>query len=114
MTLEKRMNAERAGDRKKGLEEREKGERKMNYREMSHEEIEGTRIQIQELCICKSCLTWDPCAEKIGFCFPAVGKNRCIKKDKGCICGQCQAAAKFRLNQDYYCIIGPQKEKWEL
>jgi len=82
------------------------------YRDMSPEEIEVTRKEIQELCICRECPTWDECAKEIGFCFPGVGKNRCIRKDLGCICGKCPVSEKYELNQEYYCIIGPQKEKW--
>jgi hypothetical protein len=86
----------------------------MKYREMSPEETEEMKKQIQEICACKKCPTWDLCAEEVGFCFPGVGKNRCIKRDLGCICGQCKVSEKFGLNQEYYCIIGHQKEKWGL
>jgi len=81
---------------------------------MSSEEAEEMKKQIQELCLCKKCPTWDPCAEEIGFCFLAIRKKPMHQKRPGIHPRAVCSERKIRVKPGYYCIIGPQKEKYGL
>lgn len=61
-------------------------------------------------CICKSCPSWLDCGNgSMGFCFEAVGKSKCITKEKGCICGACPVQIKLKQLHYYYCTKGSEK-----
>lgn len=56
-------------------------------------------------CICQRCPTWKDCGSKArAFCFN--GKSKCIKEQKGCLCGGCPVHEKFKFNHGYYCMRG--------
>jgi hypothetical protein len=79
--------------------------------EMNMAEMEEKKKMVLGMCICKSCPSWVECAEKGGFCFPSIGKSKCIKEEKGCICGACPIMKKMGLKHGYYCIKGSEKEQ---
>ena len=68
---------------------------------------------VLSLCICKKCTSFVDCKEKIGFCFINIGKSKCIKEERGCICMGCPTTKKYNLQRGYYCTRGPEK-KWDL
>jgi hypothetical protein len=79
--------------------------------EIDPKEIEEKKKMVLSMCICKTCPTWIECDEKGGFCFPTIGKSKCIKEEKGCICGACPITKKMGLKHGYYCIKGSEKEQ---
>lgn len=74
-------------------------------------EMEKSKEALQGACLCPSCPSWVSCGEKAGFCIPSVGKSRCIKKENGCLCPACPVAEKMKLEHDYYCTRGSEKEQ---
>lgn len=69
-------------------------------------EKDNTKIAIEK-CICKECPSFVECKEKIAFCF--IGKSKCIKEMRGCVCGGCPVHKQFNLKTGYYCIKGKEK-----
>lgn len=59
-----------------------------------------------ELCTCPQCPSWIECKQK-GFCV--IGNSKCIKDEKGCICGACPVTKKLNLQNGYYCTRGSEK-----
>lgn len=59
---------------------------------------------MQEKCVCKNCPSFVECKEKIAYCL--VGKSKCIKDAKGCICGGCPVHTELGLKKGYYCFSG--------
>lgn len=70
--------------------------------------IKKEKSENEPKCICESCPSYINCGEKIAFCFN--GKSKCIKVQKGCICGSCPVKKKFGLKYGYYCMKGTEKE----
>jgi len=66
---------------------------------------------VWKMCLCPGCPTWVECGEKGGFCLATIGKSKCIKVDKGCICGSCPVTQKLGLTHWKYCIMGSEKEQ---
>jgi hypothetical protein len=69
------------------------------------------------MCICMyGCPTYRDCSKEGGkreraFCFPAIGKSRCIKIEKGCICGGCPVHKKMGFKQMFYCTKGSEVQQ---
>jgi len=89
-------------------------------KEMASEPMEMNPKQMDEkkqmaigMCICKSCPSFVECEESIAYCFPTIGKSKCIKDGKGCICGSCPLTEKMGLKHAYYCTRGSEKEQLE-
>ncbi|MCK5661811.1 MAG: DUF2769 domain-containing protein, partial [Methanosarcinales archaeon] len=51
------------------------------------------------------------CGEKGAYCFPTIGKSKCITEENGCICGGCPVTEKMGLKHIYYCTKGSEKEQ---
>jgi hypothetical protein len=64
---------------------------------------------VEAFCICKKCSSFIACKEKIGYCHPKIGKSKCIKIERGCICGACPIHEKYMLKSGYYCTRGGDK-----
>jgi hypothetical protein len=70
------------------------------------------------LCICEGCPSYVDCskqrAEGAGkekaFCV-TVGKSKCIKLEKGCICGACAVKSKLKLKNFYFCTKGKEEQQ---
>jgi len=41
----------------------------------------------------------------------SFGKSKCIKEEKGCVCGGCPVTMKMGLKHGYYCTKGSEKEQ---
>lgn len=72
--------------------------------------------EVLKLCICENCPTYIDCSKKggkkeKGFCFLALEKDRCIKQQKGCICGACLIKQKKGLKNFYFCILGSEEQQ---
>ena len=78
---------------------------------MENADMEEKKNMVLDMCICRSCSSWVECDEKGGFCFPAIGKSKCIKEEKGCVCGGCPVTKKMELKHAYYCTKGSEKEQ---
>lgn len=78
---------------------------------MDSEEMEEKKRRVLSMCICSECPSWVECGEKGGFCFPTIGKSKCITEEQGCICGKCPVTAKIGLKHGYYCTRGSEKEQ---
>jgi hypothetical protein len=61
-------------------------------------------------CICERCPTYVKCGpgEK-AFCFHEIGKSKCIKQEKGCICGGCPVKRRMKLKNFYFCTKGSEQ-----
>lgn len=86
--------------------------------EMTPEQTEMMEGKVNEACICKGCPSYEDCAEdkgKIAFCFPTIGKSKCIVQEKGCICGSCPVqkgeTTGIALTHAYYCTRGSEKDQ---
>jgi hypothetical protein len=68
-------------------------------------------------CICGSCPSYLDCSKKakgkkeLGFCFETVGKSKCIKDQKGCICGACPVKQQRGFKNFYFCIKGSEDQQ---
>lgn len=66
-------------------------------------------------CICEQCPSYLDCSKnskgkkELGFCFE--GKSKCIKIEKGCICGGCPVKIKLKLKNVYFCTKGSEKQQ---
>ena len=78
---------------------------------MTPEEMEEKKKMVLSMCTCSSCPSWVACDEKGGFCFPTIGKSKCITEEKGCICTNCPVYAKMDLKHGYFCTKGSEKEQ---
>ncbi len=78
---------------------------------MTPEEMEEKKKMVLSMCVCSSCPSWVACDEKGGFCFPTIGKSKCITEEKGCICKNCPVYEKMDLKHMYFCTKGSEKEQ---
>lgn len=69
------------------------------------------KTKVFELCLCPQCPSWVECKETGGYCLSSVGKSKCIKKEKGCICGGCPIHQEMKLQHGYFCTRGSEKEQ---
>jgi hypothetical protein len=67
-------------------------------------EIKMNTRELEKKCICKACPSFTDCKEKIAYCL--VGKSKCIKERKGCICMGCPVHEQLGLKSGYYCFSG--------
>ncbi len=80
--------------------------------EMNPEQMEEKKQMVLQMCICKNCPSFVDCSgESIGYCFPSIGKSKCIAEEKGCICGGCPITEKMGLKNTYFCTKGSEKEQ---
>ena len=82
---------------------------KTQNQNMNMEDMEEKKQFVMDNCTCEKCPTYMDCSEggekkEKGFCFFAIGKSKCIEKEKGCICGGCTVYAKMGLKNQYYCV----------
>jgi hypothetical protein len=63
--------------------------------------------ELEKKCICRTCPSFVDCKEKIAYCL--IGKSKCIKEMKGCICGGCPVHSELGLKSGYYCLKGKEK-----
>ena len=75
------------------------------------EKLEKSKEDVIKLCICPMCPSWVECGEQPGFCVASIGKSKCIKEEKGCVCGPCPVTPMFGLTKEYYCTKGSEKEQ---
>ncbi len=78
---------------------------------MTPEEMGEKKKMVLSMCICNSCPSWIECDEKGGYCFPTIGKSKCITEEKGCVCKNCPVYSKMELKHLYYCTKGSEKEQ---
>ncbi len=78
---------------------------------MSPQEMEMKKNWVIDNCICKSCPSYVECGEKAGFCFPSIGKSKCIKEEESCICAKCPVYEKMDLGHFFFCTRGSEKEQ---
>ncbi len=79
--------------------------------EMTSEEMKEKKKMAIEMCVCRNCPSFVDCKEEIAYCFPTIGKSKCIKEEKGCICGGCPVTANLGLKHGYYCTRGSDEEQ---
>jgi len=53
-----------------------------------------------KICICAKCPSYVECKD-IAFCVKR--KSKCIKQERGCICGGCPVHKELKLKNGYYC-----------
>jgi hypothetical protein len=83
---------------------------------MDPQEMEQKKQMVLQMCTCEGCPSYKDCSQEggekeKGFCFPTIGKSKCITEEKGCICGSCPVTAKMGLKHGYYCTRGSEKEQ---
>lgn len=78
---------------------------------MNQKEMKEKKKMVLDMCICAKCPSWIECDEKGGFCFPTIGKSKCITEEKGCTCGMCPVTTKIDLKNIYFCTKGSEKEQ---
>ncbi|MBS3163530.1 DUF2769 domain-containing protein [Candidatus Woesearchaeota archaeon] len=61
-------------------------------------------------CICPECPSFVECRQ-LAFCFKKVGKSKCIKEEKGCLCPGCPVQAKMNFKHAYYCTRGCEEDQ---
>jgi hypothetical protein len=66
---------------------------------------------IEELCLCKNCPSYGLCKEETVYCLQEKGKSKCVKAERGCICGSCPVAEKKGLKSAFYCIKGSEEKQ---
>lgn len=79
--------------------------------EMNSAEMEEKKKMVLGMCVCGTCPSFIKCDEKGGFCFPIIGKSKCIKEEKGCLCGSCPVTKQMGLKHSYYCTRGSEKQQ---
>lgn len=72
-----------------------------------------TRKKMEPLCVCPQCPSYVDCNESVVFCLAEKGKSKCIKEQKGCLCGGCMVEKQMKFEHIYYCVLGPEKEQAE-
>ncbi len=88
-------------------------ERMFKDLEVGEPEVRKVKMDsLKMVCICPQCPTYSKYAEVHGetlYCF--LGKtDEPSREEKGCICADCPVATEGGLVNDYYCIIGSEKE----
>jgi len=78
--------------------------------QMSAKEMEEKKKKVLSMCICKGCPSYVDCNE-LGFCFPTIGKSKCIKEEMGCLCPICPVTEMMGFTHVYYCTRGSEKEQ---
>lgn len=68
--------------------------------------------KVRRLCICESCPSYDASCREKGFCYPTIGKSKCIKKEKGCICPGCPVQESMGYGNVFYCTRGSDVEQF--
>lgn len=79
--------------------------------QMTPEQMEEKKKMVLSMCTCRGCPSYVDCQEDIGYCFPGIGKSKCIKDEKGCICADCPVTTKMGLKHGYYCTRGSEMEQ---
>jgi len=77
---------------------------------MAPEQLGEMKPMAISICVCRACPSFVGCLEEIAYCFPTIGKSKCISEEKGCICGSCPLTEKMGLKHGYYCNRGSEKE----
>jgi hypothetical protein len=77
--------------------------------EMNPEEMKEMEEKVIGMCLCRSCPTYVPGADPIGYCFPTIGKNIRITEEDQCICPSCPAFAQLSLTKTFFCTRGSEK-----
>ncbi len=67
-------------------------------------------------CICPGCPTYRDCRKdglnaEYAFCIDSVGKSKCIKIEKGCICMACPVHRKLAYKHMYFCTKGSETQQ---
>tara|TARA_Y100000310_G_C20648240_1_gene797875 strand:+ start:1712 stop:1981 length:270 start_codon:yes stop_codon:yes gene_type:complete len=83
------------------------------------EDMEEKKKQVLEMCTCAGCPSWKDCSQEsgdggemeLGYCFPTIGKSKCITEEKGCICPSCPVTEKMGLKNQYFCTKGSEMEQ---
>jgi hypothetical protein len=65
--------------------------------------------KLKIMCVCAKCPTYVNCKE-LAFCLETVGKSKCIKDPKGCLCPSCPVESLMGFKHAYYCTKGSEKE----
>jgi len=65
--------------------------------------------KMMKMCNCPACPSYVQC-KSLAFCLDSVGKSKCIKEEKGCLCMSCPLASKMKFSKVYYCIKGSDKQ----
>ena len=73
--------------------------------------MERKKQEVLALCTCRACPSFSECGEDIGYCFPNVGKSKCIADEQGYICGGCPVFSKLSLKNVFYCTRGSEKDQ---
>ncbi|NOQ54665.1 MAG: DUF2769 domain-containing protein [Thermoplasmata archaeon] len=77
--------------------------------DMSPEEMEQKEQMVVGQCICKGCPSYVECGESVGYCFPTIGKSKCIEDEMACICKACHVYPMMGLTEWYFCTRGSEK-----
>ena len=64
--------------------------------------------EAKEKCNCPICPSYVECEELV-FCLGE--KSKCIKLEKGCICGACPVHSELKLKHGYYCNRNSEKKQ---
>jgi hypothetical protein len=86
--------------------------------ETSPDQTEDKKEMVVRMCICEGCPSYKDCStegavKELGFCYPEVGKSRCIAEEKGCTCASCPVFTQMQLKNLYYCTKGSEKDQAE-
>jgi hypothetical protein len=79
----------------------------------SEEERSKFIFENKNLCVCRTCRSYNPCAEKnkeVLFCL-AGESPICIKEAKGCYCHRCPFNFKAGLTKGFFCLRGSEEEQ---
>jgi hypothetical protein len=81
---------------------------------MSSEEDRSQYVfENQNLCVCRTCRSYNSCAEKnkeVLFCLDGESPT-CIKEAKGCYCHRCPFHFKAGLMNGFFCLRGSEEEQ---
>lgn len=69
-----------------------------------------TLDEYNKLCVCEGCPSYVNCGE-LSYCHPTIGKSKCIKEEKGCICMSCPVSQKLAFKHGYFCTRGLAEEQ---
>ncbi len=67
------------------------------------------RAEAERECTCPLCPSFVKCDEPLAYCLTEVGRSRCIKMEKGCLCPECPVQSEMKFKHDYYCIYGDEQ-----
>jgi hypothetical protein len=84
--------------------------------ETGMDQMEEKKKMVVQMCTCERCPSYKDCTaeggeRELGFCFPGIGKSKCIAEEKGCICANCPVTAQMQLKNLYFCTKGSEKEQ---